>query len=148
MATTASPTLTPLEESSRALKFAAPQAWAIAAGFGLISSLWSLELFYSAFGLHNRALAFAATPVVLVQLVASFLLSRGSRSGRSVTIAFAALVGVLHAWYTATSSTFSMPNDVASFLIPLVPFALWLLAPYITLAAAFRSSCVKYCTKR
>jgi hypothetical protein len=148
MATTASPTLTPLEKPSRALKFAVPQAWAIAAGFGLISSLWSFELFYNAFGLHNRALAFAVTPVVLAQLVASFLLSRGSKTGRAITIALAALVGVLHAWYTATSSTLSMPNDVASFLILLVPFALWLLAPYITLAAVFRSSCVKYCTKR
>jgi hypothetical protein len=152
MATTASPTLTSLEESSRTHKITAPQAWTIAAGFGLISSLWSLELFYNALGLHNRALAFAATPVVLAQLVASFLLSRGSKSGRAVTIALAALVGVSHAWYIATTHVHtaadSFHNSVPAALIVLVPSVLWLLAPYISLVAAFRSSCVKYCTKR
>ena len=145
MATTTSPTLTPLKEFSRTCKITAPQAWTVAAGFGLISSLWSLEIFYNAFGLHNRALAFAATPVVLAQLVASFLLSRGSRSGRAFTIALAA-------WYIATThvptAADAFHDSVPAALIVLVPSMLWLLAPYVSLVAAFRSSCVKYCTKR
>ena len=152
MATTTSLRLTPLKEFSRTCKITAPQAWTVAAGFGLISSLWSLEIFYNAFGLHNSALAFAATPVVLAQLVASFLLSRGSRSGRAFTIALAALVGVSHAWYIATTHVHraadAFHDSVPAALIVLVPSMLWLLAPYISLVAAFRSSCVKYCTKR
>ena len=152
MTRTVTPSSTPLTENTRAVRFAAPPSWGIAAGFGLISSLWSYELFYNAFGVHGYSLAAIMTCIMVVQGAASVALSRGSRNGRFATIALAAIVGVFHIWYLATVqatyiSESVQGNGVAGGVLLLLLTAPALLAPYITLAAATHRSCVEYCNK-